>query len=359
MKELYKSTEKTFLRIILISIIGAFVIEMFFGTVLLIQGNYDMKLYLNYLKAQCIIPTIISIAAYIGCYKCIDSPNTNTNVRIYVQILTLEIFCFAITATHTRFTVLLGLFILPIVHSGIYGNVKYIRLAMEMSMLGAILSISILFAFYDDINFAGFMGTAVGLCLLVAALPFALIVRNFANANKELLEQQIKNQINLGKQISIDAMTGLYNHTAFYDELEKLIKETDRTNESLCVAVVDIDNFKSVNDTYGHSRGDEVLIYLSGLLQKTCHEHVVCRYGGEEFAVIFKNCGLKTSAALMNEVLTEFGNHHFEWCSERITFSCGVCKHYDIRINAEELFKQADKYLYKAKKNGKNQVVSE
>ena len=66
MKELYKSTEKTFLRIILISIIGAFVIEMFFGTVLLIQGNYDMKLYLNYLKAQCIIPTIISIAAVLS-----------------------------------------------------------------------------------------------------------------------------------------------------------------------------------------------------------------------------------------------------------------------------------------------------
>lgn len=359
MKELYRNTEKTYMRILLISMIAAFFVEVFFGVFLLVDGTYTIKEFGGYLLPQCIQPTLVTAAFYVICYICLDSPNTKIETRVLVQILVLVAMIFAITSTHTRFAVLLGLYILPVVYSGIYGEARYIRLATEVSILCAIVTIAIRFIFYDEINFNEFMESLIGVAIIFMSLPFSYIVRSFVSANKELLEQQIKNQVNLGKQISIDAMTGLYNHTAFYDELEKLIKETDRTKEKLCIAVVDIDNFKAVNDTYGHSRGDEVLIYLSTLLQKICKDHIVCRYGGEEFGVIFKNCGLKESVALMNDVLNEFGSHDFDWCTNHITFSCGVCKHYDIRINAEELFKQADKYLYKAKRNGKNRVVSE
>lgn len=359
MKELYKNTEKTYMRILLVSIVIAFVFELAFGVILVASGDKGMKAFKAFLVPQCVMPTVVAIILYVILYMVLDSPNVKNETKVIVQILILVGEIFTITGTHTRYSILLGLYILPVVFSAIYGKTDYIRLAIEASVLCAIITVCIRFVFYDEINADRLMESVIGICLAILTVPFSYIIRKFVNANKELLEQQIKNQVNLGKQISIDAMTGLYNHTAFYDELEKLIRETDRTNEKLCIAVVDIDNFKSVNDTYGHSRGDEVLIYLSSLLQEVCKDHIVCRYGGEEFGIIFKNLGLKDSAALMNVALEEFGSHKFEWCENNITFSCGVCKHYDIRVNSEELFKQADKYLYKAKKEGKNRVVSE
>lgn len=359
MKELYKETEKVFMRILMICIIGAFIFELIFGFVLLAQGEYTRKTFSSYIFPQCIVPTIMAIIMYVILYVILDSPNIKNDAKNIAQIIILNGVILSITGSHTRFTVLIGLFMITIIFTGIYGRTGYIRLATETSILGAIITICIRFMFYDEITFEQMMVSLIGIAMISISVPFAYIVRTFVNANKELLEQQIRNQVNLGKQISIDAMTGLYNHTAFYDELDRLIKETDQTKEKLCIAVVDIDNFKSVNDTYGHSRGDEVLIYLSKLLQKICKDHIVCRYGGEEFGVIFKNLGLKDSARMMNDVLDEFGSHTFEWCDSHITFSCGVCKHYDIRVNSEELFKQADKYLYKAKRDGKNRVVSE
>lgn len=359
MQELYKNIIKVYLKISLVSIIASFVMEVVFQICLYADEVYTSEEFRNVLIYKCIFPTSGAFIIYFITRAILNSPDVKRELKRYATSTSIALVCLIIAAVYSDYAVLCGLFVIPIMFSSIYGETRFIRFATEVSVLCQLIVIIVRLVSADENAFGGIAEGLVSIIILFYAMFFTDIIRNFVALNGTFFEEQMEHQTTLSKQISMDAMTGLYNHTAFYDELDRLIKETDRTKQKLCVAVVDIDNFKSVNDTYGHSRGDEVLIYLADILKTVCKNHIVCRYGGEEFSVIFKDCSLKESVAVMKEVLAEFSGHEFEWCDRSITFSCGVCQHYDIRINSEELFRQADKYLYKAKKEGKNRVVSE
>ncbi|MBQ8281330.1 MAG: GGDEF domain-containing protein [Lachnospiraceae bacterium] len=359
MQELYKSTTRILLKIMLVSTIAAFVLELAFVGFRYADGYSTVRELQEEISNQCVIPTLAAVAVYCIMYWLLDSPNVKREIKRCASFIGIALICFTITASHSEYMSLCSLFVIPILYSSIYGETKYIRLSTEICILLQLIVIIIRLLNADETTFTGVSEGVVSILILFFSMYFANIIRTFVEANSQFMEKQMQQQEHLSSQISVDAMTGLYNHTAFYDELDRLIKETDRTKQKLCISVVDIDNFKSVNDTFGHSRGDEVLIYLADVLKTVCKDHIVCRYGGEEFAVIFMDCSLKESATIMEAVLDNFRNHKFEWCDRAITFSCGVCQHYDIRINSEELFKQADKYLYKAKREGKNRIVSE
>ncbi len=156
-----------------------------------------------------------------------------------------------------------------------------------------------------------------------------------------------------------DAMTGLYNHAAFYDVLQKEIERHQIEGISLTIAIVDIDDFKQVNDRYGHANGDVVLLHLASLLSKHCDGEgcTVCRYGGEEFSVIFAGAAASHASELIQNVLTELKEHRFEFASQPITFSCGLAN-YENPISAAAFFDLADTALYTVKRNGKAAIVS-
>ncbi len=359
MKELYNQTQKIYVRVLWVLVIMTFVIELAFGFYFHISGSLLGEEFENYLKCSCFIPTLFAAGVTFAAYLTLESPNISGEVKRYATVFTLELVYASVILAHPTFTILWGMYTLPIIISAIMGDKKFIRLASELSYLLLFFSIGLQWNELGEVTVGMVVDSTIAVCFMALSIPLSHIILKFVDSNRMLIEKQIQNQISLGKKINVDAMTGLLNHTTFYDELDRQIKETDRTGESLCIAIVDIDDFKSVNDTYGHSRGDEVLLRLSEILKEVCAGYEVCRYGGEEFSVIFRNCSLKESVRIMEAALEKFRSFNFEWCDKSITFSCGVCKHYDIRINSEELFKQADKYLYKAKKSGKNRVISE
>jgi diguanylate cyclase (GGDEF)-like protein len=156
-----------------------------------------------------------------------------------------------------------------------------------------------------------------------------------------------------------DGLTGLYNHTAIKEELSAEISIAGRSNTPLALAMIDLDNFKHVNDMYGHPVGDQVLRTLSLLLrQRLRRSDVVGRYGGEEFVVIFPG----TTAATANKVLEKIRQAFFkiQQFSEKgdfsVSFSAGIA---DLTLtqDADELFDSADAALYAAKHGGKNCIV--
>lgn len=156
-----------------------------------------------------------------------------------------------------------------------------------------------------------------------------------------------------------DGLTGLYNHTAIKEELIAEIAIAGRNHTPLALAMLDLDNFKNVNDTYGHPVGDQVLRTLSRLLrQRLRRSDVVGRYGGEEFAVIFPG----TSAAIAGKVLDQVRQifckiqQFSEYGDFSVSFSAGIA---DLTptSNADELFDTADAALYSAKHRGKNCIV--
>ncbi|HEX2834870.1 MAG TPA: sensor domain-containing diguanylate cyclase [Thermoanaerobaculia bacterium] len=160
----------------------------------------------------------------------------------------------------------------------------------------------------------------------------------------------------------IDSLTPAYNHRHFQDALAKEIHRHSRTGHELALAMLDIDNFKKINDTFGHPVGDEILKGLVEELMINARDtDVVARYGGEEFAIIFPDTpghSAREAASRMRELVERrvFPLTQLER-TLHVTVSIGVAVFPRDGATSAELISRADAALYFAKKNGKNQVA--
>lgn len=160
----------------------------------------------------------------------------------------------------------------------------------------------------------------------------------------------------LAQKAQIDALTGLWNRRHFDQRFESELSLARRAKRSLAVCMLDIDHFKSINDNFGHPGGDEVLKQVSSLLADTIRaEDVVCRYGGEEFAIITPSVG-EGAAALAERIRAAVEQMTIKLGSRQIpvTISIGVavCG----RDYSRTMIDLADAALYRAKQNGRNRV---
>lgn len=177
------------------------------------------------------------------------------------------------------------------------------------------------------------------------------------------LASAITNRIKRGRMISkltgTDGLTGLFNHIKIKDSVEIELARAWRGNTSLSIAMIDIDNFKHVNDNYGHPVGDKVLKSLTNFFKQNLRQYdVIGRYGGEEFLVVLPNTDLLTAKKVLDELRISFGKVS-HWCDKgdfTCNFSCGVASFPDFD-DASALIEAADKALYIAKNAGRNQVV--
>jgi diguanylate cyclase (GGDEF)-like protein len=161
-------------------------------------------------------------------------------------------------------------------------------------------------------------------------------------------------------QMVRDSMTGLYNHTATKEHLDTVIADAHRKREEVCFAMIDVDRFKTVNDTYGHPIGDRVLIALARLIrQRVRKADIVGRFGGEEFAVVLPGCSIQEAVTLLNELRESFAAVMFQAKDETFTctFSCGIAP-LSLYGDAVALNEGADVALYTAKNGGRNRVVA-
>ncbi len=161
------------------------------------------------------------------------------------------------------------------------------------------------------------------------------------------IEQKIKSD-NLNESLVIvanhDALTNLKNRYA----LNKVIP--DYVGEDICVAMMDINNFKKVNDTYGHRMGDEVLIALAGILLFSFEHEEVYRYGGDEFLIVSRGRDYAAFCAKLDELNEKFSKVHIEGIDESFSFSFGsVSYHPETVTDFLDMIVKADKKLYDAK----------
>lgn len=172
--------------------------------------------------------------------------------------------------------------------------------------------------------------------------------------------QQLQRANEILAQLSItDGLTRLHNHRFFQDQLAREIKRCERTGEPLGMVLVDIDDFKQLNDSYGHATGDEVLVRIAGLMNEAIRESdFLARYGGEEFAILTTGTDLKGAITLAEKIRLRIANE--TWlCSEGqetigVTVSMGIASY---RGERKAFFRDADRALYQAKDMGKNCVV--
>ncbi|MFH0776392.1 MAG: GGDEF domain-containing protein [Patescibacteria group bacterium] len=240
------------------------------------------------------------------------------------------------------------------------------RLGFWLSIVIGVFVVGLLFWHLDemrDLNGGGAMAWFIYLIvvLLLGSLALAAWAVRKIITNQLIYTRELEARTQKMRELAtIDGLTKVYNHRYFEHKLEKEWERFERFSHALACVMIDIDNFKAINDTFGHRGGDMILRGVADLLRENLREiDIISRYGGEEFTVIFFEkpntvSGLKK---MMEKMRLGIANKKFELSGRQvqITASLGGALVPNPKIvSPQQLVHFADKAMYRAKKGGKN-----
>ncbi len=180
------------------------------------------------------------------------------------------------------------------------------------------------------------------------------------------LEKQNKDLEIINKKLEelsvTDGLTGLHNRRYFIERLGSEFSRSKRHKLSISLILLDLDHFKSINDTYGHQKGDDVLIKVADILKQNCRVHdILARFGGEEFIISLCQTGPEGAMIVTERIRKAVEEYQFIYPRApdfNTTISAGISSYPDIKIaNIDDLIRIADAYLYEAKRQGRNRIV--
>ena len=202
---------------------------------------------------------------------------------------------------------------------------------------------------------------------LISAKFLKIGVNDFIN--KPFLREEIACRINnsldaleyiakIKEMAQNDFLSGLSNRRHFFEVMREYFHEAKKRDESFAIALIDVDNFKQINDTLGHHVGDTVIVELAKALSKhLTHDHFIARWGGDEFCVVLKNIEQKKALEFFIKLKSAISGLHIKTKEKKevsVNISIGVT--FGDLESVEEMINQADKALYISKKNGRNRV---
>lgn len=249
----------------------------------------------------------------------------------------------------------------------IYIIIQSIRYHTSKSILFFLITLLIhvtILIIHDRVNmFSMELFMSLGLYFVIS-----IIIQVALNQLNELKEERsyyynevLKINSELKALVTKDYLTDLDNHQSFYSYYDEIVKYAYWNKKIIGLALIDIDNFKLINDKYGHLAGDCILKELGSILKNNIRiSDFAARYGGEEFAIIFPNTSLNASILLAERIRKAVDNYNFEVDGEiiKVTISLGIDTFIPTSTtpNQYNFIKQVDKLLYEAKHAGKNQV---
>ena len=312
-----------------------------------------------YLVKMVVVPTVIdAILAFLMLlvYKCVS---VGIIYRHKETILCYILFVmFAINAVVYRYFHVL--WIAPCVcqylHS-VYADQKGVRRIYIITNLFAIVA-TLLAVFDGDYKWDYFAMTIIcTLGMLYIIYSVARLLSSFHAEQLEYMQENYNRQEELIKELKIEPMTGLYNRNALPEKIDRIVEENGKKNQESYLAMLDLDHFKRVNDTYGHVSGDAVIRQAAALIKKHMNADIEgFRFGGEEFTLVFRNKTREKTLSIMEQICREMEESRFDFDSNlTVTLSVGVAG-YEPGMNRETWIQKADEALYCAKRNGRNQI---
>jgi len=182
--------------------------------------------------------------------------------------------------------------------------------------------------------------------------------------DEELLIAYVSNRLaykrELEQAIVIDELTQIYNRKFMESQMKLFIKHHQQHKEHFSIAMIDLDYFKKVNDTYGHLVGDEVLKGFASLVKELKGaEEIACRYGGEEFVILMPRTTKKEAFIFIEKLRTSMEKKTFtaNGTSFHVTFSSGIAEATSTHLHPKKMLEEADQALYTAKQLGRNQTI--
>lgn len=320
----------------------------------LIDGMTPLQYCLNYI----LLPTLINFTAIISYHYAEYRTNLPTSTKNYFLLLTFTVMCMSLSMTHNAVRMVPLSFVLPVFLSAIFGDYKTTQKCFVIDFfLYFCCSCFIFILSGGDRRFLLLDQLSGSVIMIASYLITRSIIRYEQKTKSQLIQYNLK-QAHLIEQLKLDALTELYNHNTFYSILENAMKLANEQHISLILVILDIDDFKCINDTFGHSNGDIVLRELSLLLRKYTNDNVfAARYGGEEFCLLFQGYSQKEAKDISEEIRCGFENlslaaieHH------KVTFSAGMVEYSAKYTSPTALFDCADEALYQAKADGKNKI---
>ncbi len=355
--EVYRKWRKVFHYVALLIAGMTLAIELIVFFVLIKFLPYMIKTSIpSYILFFILVPSVINFTlVIIGRYS-LSARRLSEQAKNYISMLILSSQCCVIACIHNVFTLSVCILYFPIFVTIIFSDKKMTKTISLVTVFYAI--ISFIFSSMDSHSNDPFfiIEVFVAFLLLLSCYITTILLENIEVEKSNLLKASFSKQLHLEELLKCDPLTGLYNMTTFYNTLEDSIKNNEMP---LSIAVVDVDDFKAVNDTWGHERGNDVLIYLASLLQLCCNtKGHVFRYGGEEFTIIFPRTTTEQAKNMIQSAHKKLYHHTFDYMPDHhITFSCGIAAYPSNAPDAQDYFEIADKIMYQAKMSGKDTTL--
>lgn len=274
----------------------------------------------------------------------------------YIPLVQMVFICFMLSTIHYMFTAMFCTFCFPIFVSVIFNDRKLTRFVtiLDFVLLTAAQFLGPWFTeIVDSYQFANYLVTVA--ILLCANILCDLLLQYQKQKNRKI-EVMYRNRMEMLEQMKYDQKTGLHGHTSFQTGLKKLVDEAELRKRP-AVAVLDIDDFKKVNDTYGHVKGDMVILELARIMRNACGEkYTAARFGGEEFAILFQNGTMDDYIRTVEIIRQEMERTNFDFRDEPVTLSAGIAI-WKRGWGVTEFFDRADEALYISKRQGKNRTT--
>lgn len=354
MQNEYKKIDNKWLKLHYKTTVGLVFFSLFVECVLgVVMCNSD-ALHTTipiFIMKYIVIPFSINMILVLIDFGLMHSERLSQKVKVYGVSFVFILICIILFNAHGVFASLYFAFTVPILLTTIYVDYKLTTFASIVSIVGMVLSeLFVKWNLYkasimeDAIRLGDFM---IAIFILLAFSAVCMIVIYFEKEKNSASIQKELERYKLEQRLIIDDQTGIYNRIALRNELNDL--EKDESENSYIFAMIDIDNFKEINDNLGHVIGDQCLIEVGKILTANCGDAIPFRFGGDEFCILFRNNTLQEVIQTCEKIQKEFRETNVTGNKKLvITASIGISI-YTKDMSSSNLIANTDKALYEAK----------
>lgn len=308
-----------------------------------------------YLLRYLVLPTAVNFSVIIAGYFFLKYRSRSRFVN-YIPSIQLAFISLTVAVVHYVFSVTLASFIVPVFTTVIYSDKKMTNRVSTLCyiFLTAALVNRKFSVFVLEQDQIFWEEAIVAYVFLVCSSIICNIVIEFQEEKSGLIERYFLEKLKMQDRLNQDEKTGLNGYTILMSTLNSTVLSA---RGRIALAVLDIDDFKKVNDSFGHLNGDHVITALADIMKKYADaDHFMARFGGEEFAILFTGEKVGGAAGFLENFRKEFERQTYEFTDRPITISIGLA-FWENGLTPEELFNKADAAMYRAKARGKNQVI--